>query len=206
MAPLRLHLAKGTVALAAHIALEEVAADYDLIWLDFAKGDQQSADYLRINPKGRVPALETPMGILTETAPMLNHISALHPNAGLTPEDEWQRAKMEELHLFLAATVHVNHAHKLRGARWSDDPATYPIMRAKVAQNITENAALIETDYLQGPFVLGAAYSTADIYLFTVARWFEGDGVDMQAFPRLSAFMNRMEARPAVASVLKLHI
>jgi len=78
-------------------------------------------------------------------------------------------------------------------------------MKAKVPENMTENAALIERDYLKGPYVLGDTYSTADIYLFTVSRWLEGDGVDMAQFPKLTAFRDMMAQRPAVASALELH-
>lgn len=205
MATYKLHLSKGTVALAVHIALNEVGADYELVWVDFASGAQSKPDYLAVNPKGRVPALETPDGILTETSAILGYLAETFPAAQLMPETVWERAKVAELHLFLAATAHINHAHKMRGHRWSDDPDTYPAMKAKVPANMTDNAGLIERDYLAGPYVLGARYSTADIYLFTLSRWLEGDGVDMAQFPALSAFRDRMAQRPAVASALKLH-
>jgi len=203
MATYKLHLSKGTVALAVHIALNEVGADYDLIWVDFASGAQTKSDYLALNPKGRVPTLETPDGILTETSAILGYLAETH--AHLMPDTIWERAKLAELHLFLAATAHINHAHKMRGHRWSDDPDSYAAMKAKVPANMTENAALIERDYLKGPYVLGAQYSTADIYLFTVSRWLEGDGVDMTQFPKLTAFREMMAQRPAVASALELH-
>ena len=202
---MRLHLAKGTIALAAHIALEESGLDYDLVWVDFATGEQRSDAYLAINPKGRVPALETDHGILTETSAMLGLIAALAPAAKLAPTDPWAQAKVAEMHLYLASTVHVNHAHKMRGSRWADDPAAHDAMRAKVAENMTENAALIERDYLTGPWVLGAAYSTADIYLYTIARWLGGDGVDLAPFPKLRAHMSAMEARAPVQSAIALH-
>ena len=202
MATYKLHLSKGTVALAVHIALNEVGADYDLIWVDFASGAQTKSDYLALNPKGRVPTLETPDGILTETSAILGYLAETH--AHLMPDTIWERAKLAELHLFLAATAHINHAHKMRGHRWSDDPDSYAAMKAKVPANMTENAALIERDYLKGPYVLGAQYSTADIYLFTVSRWLEGDGVDMTQFPKLTAFREMMAQRPAVASALEL--
>ena len=203
MAKYTLHLSKGTVALAVHIALNEVGADYTLAWVDFPSGAQTKPDYLALNPKGRVPTLETPDGLLTETSAILGYLSETH--AHLMPDTIWERAKLAELHLFLAATAHINHAHKMRGHRWSDDPSTYAAMKAKVPENMTENAALIERDYLKGPYVLGDTYSTADIYLFTVSRWLEGDGVDMAQFPKLTAFRDMMAQRPAVASALELH-
>ena len=203
MATYRLHLAKGTIGLAVHIALNEVGADYELAWVDFASGAQSKPDYLALNPKGRVPTLETPDGLLTETSAILGYLAETH--AHLMPDTIWERARVAELHLFLAATAHINHAHKMRGHRWSDDPSTYEAMQAKVPTNMTENAALIERDYLKGPYVLGTQYSTADIYLFTVSRWLEGDGVDMTQFPKLTAFREMMAQRPAVASALELH-
>lgn len=205
MATYKLHLSKGTVALSVHIALNEIGADYELIWVDFPSGAQTKPDYLALNPKGRVPTLETPDGILTETSAILGYLAETHTEAGLIPDSIWQRAKLAELHLFLAATAHINHAHKMRGHRWSDDPATYPAMTAKVAENMAENAQLIERDYLKGPYVLGETYSTADMYLFTVSRWLEPDGVDIADFPKLAAFRAHMSTREAVASALEHH-
>lgn len=205
MTQLRLHIAKGTIALASHIAMLETGLDFEPVFVDFKAGAQTKPDYLALNPKGRVPALETAHGILTETSAILHYISALSPDTGLSPTTDWDKAKVEEMHLYLASTVHVNHAHKLRGTRWADDAASHGAMRAKVAENMTQSTALIEQTYLKGPFVLGAAYSTADIYLYTIARWLAGDGVDLAAFPKLRAHMALMEARPAVQSALALH-
>jgi len=191
MATYKLHLSKGTVALAVHIALNEIGADYELVWVDFPSGAQTKPDYLALNPKGRVPTLETPDGILTETSAILGYLAETHPEAGLIPDSIWQRAKVAELHLFLAATAHIT--------------ATYPAMKAKVTENMAENAALIERDYLKGPYVLGETYSTADMYLFTVSRWLEPDGVDIADFPKLAAFRAHMSTRAAVASALEHH-
>ncbi|MCW0210529.1 MAG: glutathione S-transferase N-terminal domain-containing protein, partial [Achromobacter sp.] len=67
--------APGTCALATHIALHEAGAEFDLVKLDFSAGQQQSAEYLRINPKGRVPALATELGVLTETPALLAFVA-----------------------------------------------------------------------------------------------------------------------------------
>lgn len=202
---LTLHLTKGTVALAVHIALEETGADHELVWVDFGAGEQRGAAYGAINPKGRVPTLITPHGPLTETAAILTWLAATHPGAGLRPTDPWAAAKVDELSIYLAGTVHVNHAHKLRGSRWSDDPATWPAMAARVAQNMHDGFALIEASLGTGPWLLGDSCSTADIYLFTIARWLEGDGVAMAQFPRVAAHFAAMSARPAVRRALALH-
>lgn len=202
---LTLHLAKGTVALAPHIALEELGLPHDLVWIDFSAGDQRTPAFTAINPKARVPVLSTPHGRLTEAAAIMTWLAATHPDSGLRPADPWDAARVDELSMYLASTVHVNHAHKHRGARWSDDPATWPAMTAKVAENMTGNFALIETMLGDGPWVLGAQYTTADIHLFTVTRWLAGDGVEVAGFPKVAAHFAAMKQRPAVQRVLELH-
>src|SRR6056297_627971 len=84
---LKLHYAPGTIAAAVAITLHEAEVDYDRQRIDFSHSEQKSPGYLAINPKGRVPALETPRGVLTETAAILEFIAATYPQAGLVPTD-----------------------------------------------------------------------------------------------------------------------
>ena len=138
MARWTFYTARGTCALATHIALLEAGADFDVVALDFIKQQQQSPEYLAINPKGRVPALRTPLGVLTETPALLAYVAQSFPERKLAPlDDAFAMARMQELHSYLASTVHVAHAHKRRGARWADDAAAHEAMRAKVPQNMT---------------------------------------------------------------------
>lgn len=204
---LTLYYAPGTCALAAHLALELAGARYDTVRLDFRQQQQRSPEYLRINPKGRVPALATPQGVLTETPALLQFIAQSHPQAGLAPDDPFGLAKMNEFNSYLSSTVHVNHAHKGRGYRWVDpeDTGALEAMKKKVPQTMAESFALIEEQMLQGPWVLGERMSTSDLYLFTIARWLEGDGVDVQRFPRVADHMQRVDALPAVRAVLAEH-
>jgi glutathione S-transferase len=83
---LSLYYAPNTCALASHIALEEAGADYEPVFVDFAGGEQRKPDYLAINPKGRVPALVTERGILTETPAILAFIAQSFPAARLAPD------------------------------------------------------------------------------------------------------------------------
>ncbi|MCG5483010.1 MAG: glutathione S-transferase family protein [Sinorhizobium meliloti] len=200
---LKLFYTPGTCSLASHIALEEAGADYEVHRVDFSKAEQTKPDYLTINPKGRVPALVTDRGILTETPAILAYIAQSFPKARLAPlDDPFEFARLQSFLSYLCSTVHVAHAHARRAARWADDPAAQEAMKAKVQQNMADCFALIERTMFVGPFVRGDAYSVADPYLFTIAGWLESDGVDPARFPRILDHRNRMAERPAVAKVL----
>ena len=195
---------KNSCSLATHIALEEAGADYVLHKVDTAGGQQRTPEYLRINPKGRVPALKTEHGVLTENVALLQFVALAHPDAKLAPVDPHGMAKMNAFNCYLSSTVHVNHAHKMRGTRWTDDAAAIETMKAKVPETMTACAALIETEYLQGPWVMGEQFTVADGYLLTVTEWFIGDGVDLSKFPKLTAHHAATLKRPAVQRVMAM--
>jgi glutathione S-transferase len=199
---LTLYGVKGSCSLATHIALEEASADYDFVKVDTAAGDQKKPEFLAINPKARVPALVVPEGVLTENVALLLYVAQTFPKARLAPADAFGLAKMNAFNAWLASTVHVNHAHKMRGYRWSDDASVVENLKHKVPQNMMDCAELIERDYLKGPWVMGEQYTVADGYLFTIENWFESDGVDLTKFPRITAHRAAMNARPAVQRVL----
>ena len=194
-----LFAAKGTVSTAVALTLEEAAMPYDLRVINNAAGEQRTAEYLAINPKGRVPALGTNYGVITEAGAILEYIAAARPDAGLVPSDPFQAARMRELMYYLASTMHPNHAHGLRQERWTDDRSADAGMAAKVPETMTASCAYVE-DFMVGPFVLGDQMSLADPYLYTVLTWCEGDGVDMSVFPKLSAFFEMFDARASVTS------
>ena len=199
---LRLYYAPDTCALASHIALEQVGAEYQAVRVNFSVNEENSAEYLRINPKGRVPALVTSLGTLTETPAILQYICQTFPDAGLAPlDDAFEMARMNEFNSFLCSTVHVAHAHRMRGNRWADDPLALEAMKKKVPQSVGESFALIERDF-DGPWALGERYSVSDIYLFTLAQWLEGDGVNPEQFPRIADHRMRMRDDPLVAKIV----
>jgi glutathione S-transferase len=199
---LKFYYAPQSCALASHIALEEAGADYEPVKVDFTRNEQRQADYLQINPKGRVPALATANGILTETPAILFYIAQTHPAAGLAPlDDPFALGRIQAVNSYLCSTVHVAHAHRMRGYRWADDPVALADMKRKVPQNVADCFALIETEMFAGPFVMGDRYTICDPYLYTLATWLEGDGVDPARFPKILAHRERMAARPAVKAV-----
>src|SRR6266705_6053675 len=131
---LKLYYAPGTCALASHIALEEAGAPYTTERLDFKANQQNSPEYLKVNPKGRVPTLVTDRGTLTETPAMLAYIAQSFPQAKLAPLDAFAFAQAQSFNSYLCSTVHVAHAHKMRGYRWADDPAALAHLTSKVPE------------------------------------------------------------------------
>ena len=193
---LRLHYAPGTISITVALTLEETGTPYEPVRLDFSQGDQRSDAYLALNPKGRVPLLETPHGLLTESVAILEYIAP-----SLIPVDPFKAARMRETIQYLSSTMHVAHAHKMRGARWATEAASFEDMRGKVAENIAASCAYLEDRLTLDPWVVDDQFTLADPYLFLLMTWVPGDGVDRTAYPKLQAHFERMEARDSVKAV-----
>lgn len=204
---LKLFYASNTCALASHIALEEAQAQYEAVRLDFRANDQGKPEYLAINPKARVPALITDRGILTETPAILAYLAQSYPQAQLAPlTDPFAFARVQAFNSYLCSTVHIAHAHRMRGYRWADDPAALKDMQCKVPETVGACFELIEREMFAGPWVMGDAYSICDPYLYTLAQWLEADGVDIARFPKIRDHHNRMAERPAVKKALAVEL
>jgi glutathione S-transferase len=200
---LKLYYVPGTCALASHIALAEAGAPYTTERLDFKTNQQNSPEYLKINPKGRVPALVTDRGVLTETPAVLAYIAQTFPQARLAPlDDAFEFARVQAFNSYLCSTVHVNHAHKGRGYRWAADETSFADMKAMIPKTMGACFGLIERDMLRGPWVMGESFTVCDAYLYTLTLWLDGDGVDLATLPKVKAHRAAMEQRPAVQKVL----
>ena len=152
--------------------MEEAGAKYEAARVDLRAKDQRKPDYLAINRKGRVPALATDKGVLTENPAILAFVAQSFPEARLAPlDDAFAFAQVQAFNNYLCSTVHVAHAHLNCGYRWADDFAAIAAMRKKAPQSIGECFELIEREMLAGPWVMGERYTICDPYLFTLARW-----------------------------------
>ena len=198
---MQLYYAPNTISVAVAIALEEAGIEYEAVKVDFAAKEQTGAAYAQINPKGRVPALAVEGGILTETGALLEYIADMASEASLRPQDPVQLARMREVMFYLASTMHVNHAHRLRGARWAKERSSWKDMQKMVPQTMAASCEYISQCGLRGPFVLGGEVSLADCYLYVVCTWLEGDGVNVADFPKIRNFMTAMEQRESVRAV-----
>ena len=200
---LKLFTAPGTIGLACEIALEEAGADYEVVRLNFTENEQRKAEYLAVNPKSRVPALVCDQGVISETPAILGYVAESFPRAGLAPiGDAFAYAQMQAFNSYLCSWIHPAAAHRFRGYRWADDPVALKDMARKAPEVFAAAMALIEAEYLAGPWVLGDVFSTSDIYLYVVTSWLPRDGIDMAQFPKIADHFARMGARKAVREVL----
>lgn len=200
---LKFYYAPHTCALASHIALEQAGADYETVRVEFATNDQRKPEYLAINPKGRVPSLVTHRGVLTETPAILMFICQTYPHARLAPlDDVFALAQVQSFNSYLCSTVHVAHAHRMRGYRWADDPAAIAEMQRKAPEAVGDCFELIEREMIKGPWVMGDTYSICDLYLFTLSQWLEADGVDLKKLPKVVDHRLRMLEHPVVRRVV----
>lgn len=204
---LTLFHAPGTCSLASLIILNEANIEHDIHVVNFANAEQRTDAYLAVNPKGRVPALKTDRGILTETPAILLYLAQIAPQAALAPlDDPFALAELQAFNGYLSSTVHIAHAHRPRGSRWADEESSIEDMKRRVPGNMTDCFNLIEGSMFKGPWVMGDTFSIADPYLFTIARWLEGDGVDIASFPRVADHSARMMQRPAVEKALAVKL
>jgi glutathione S-transferase len=200
---LKLYYSPGSCALASHIALEEAGAAYTAERVDFKGNQQNSPEYLAVNPKGRVPALVTDRGILTETPAILAFIAQSFPLAKLAPfDDPFALAQAQAFNSYLCSTVHVAHAHKGRGYRWATEETSFSDMKRRVPETMAACFSLIERTMFRGPWVMGETFTICDPYLFTLSGWLEGDSVDIATLPKVADHRKRMAERPAVRKVM----
>jgi glutathione S-transferase len=104
---------------------------------------------------------------------------------------------MREVMYYLASTMHVNHAHKLRGPRWANEQSSFDDMKAKVPETMAASCTFLEPQ-ITGPYLFGPEPTLADCYLYPITTWLAGDGVDITGFPKLAAWKATMETRVSV--------
>jgi len=196
----------GSCSLASHIALEEAGLDYTPVKVDLYKGEQHGPGYRAINPMGRVPALETAQGLLTENLAILNHVADRVPERGLLPA--WgtiDRVRALEWLSFLASIVHPTFRTVTRPERFLSGAESTALgeVRARGLANLAEIFRLIEQRLEGRDYALGDAFSLCDAYLLVFATWARNDATRpaLPPMPRLEALAKRVESRAAVQRV-----
>ncbi|HWQ37741.1 MAG TPA: glutathione transferase GstA [Burkholderiales bacterium] len=196
---MKLYFSSGACSLAPHIVLRELGLAHTLVKVDTRKRQTANGDdYLKINGKGYVPALELDDGqVLTEAAVILQYLADRKPEAGLAPAaGTMERYRLQEWLNFIATEI-----HKGFGPLWKPDSTEDEKER-------TRNRLAARLDWLaariQGrEYVAGGQFGIADAYLFTVLNWGQWTSVDLAKWPALQAYHARIAARPKVQEALR---
>ncbi|WP_087693169.1 glutathione transferase GstA [Pseudomonas sp. PE-S1G-1] len=195
---MKLYFSPNACSLASHIALRELALPFELIRVDNQKKlTADGDDFLQINPKGYVAALQLDNGeVLTEAAAILQYLADRVPAAGLAPANgSWERVRLQEWLNFVSSEIHGG-----LGVLFKD--AIPDEVKALFKATLFKRFAILVQTLERQDYLLGAQYSVADAYLFVVLRWAGLFDIDLQQWPALAKFQQRVGERPAVIAAL----
>jgi glutathione S-transferase len=198
----KLYYAPGACSFASHVALEELGAPYETQKLNLAEGDQRKPEYLRLNPRGRVPTLVVDDQVLTENVGILSYLGGGYPAAGLWPKKTWDQAKLMSTLAWLSNSVHPAFAQSFRPGRYADGDVAQEALKVKGRANF--QAYLEEIDkLLEGhKWAIANQYTVADPYLLVFYRWGHRSKMPVGTLKNYTALVQRVMARPAVKKVM----
>ena len=196
---MRPYYAPGACSLAPHIVSREAGLDLDLVKVDLgARKTEAGEDYLAINPKGYVPALRLDDGqVLTEVANLVQYLADRKPESGLAPAfGTLERYRLIEWLTFISSEV-----HKGFGPLWNPKGSEESKQAAK--DKLATRIAWLDTQLAGKDFLMGNRFTAADAYAFTILNWAGMHAVDLQPYPNVRGFMERVAARPKVQAALR---
>lgn len=196
----------GACSIAPHMALEESGLQYATTLVSLEAGVQNSPEFRKINPKGRVPALRVGSAVITESPAILRYIAGLVPLGVLLPKDPLEQARCDEWLAWCASSVHVAYAHVRRPERYADTDAAVANVIDKGRRSSRDIWRATDERLAGRTWAVGSSFSIADLYL--VVFWLFGRssalGFDMEAeFPHWDTHAKRVTQRPAVRTVFQ---
>ena len=201
---LTLFFSPGACSMASHIGLEESGAAFELKPVALAKGEQRSPEYLKINPRGKVPALRLEEGsVLTETTAILTYLGLRFPEKGLIPQDPAAAARCISMMAWLSNWVHPSFTHIFRPERFCTDSNAFPAVKEAGKANFW--AALQEIDGLVAgkSWMQGEQFTACDPYALVFYGWGKRIELPVKELANYTAWKHRMIERPAVRKVLE---
>jgi glutathione S-transferase len=194
---MKLYYSPAACSLAPHIVAREAGLDVALEKVDLgAKKTETGRDYLSINPKGAVPALELADGdVLTENAIVLQFLADKAPQSALVISEGIARWHFLELVNFIATELHKGFA-----PLW--DSRTTSAGREIAVENLSKRFGILERQLGDQPYLTGETFTIADAYAYAVLNWTKIHNIDLSRWPRLVAFLKRVASRPAVRCAL----
>jgi glutathione S-transferase len=203
---IKLYYYPSFISLVPHILLEEIGAQYQLIFVNLSGGAHKKADHLRLNPNGLIPVLVQGDLILYESAAICLHLIDTHPRCNLAPAvGSGERALFYKWLMWFASTLQPALSMYLHPNKWANEPAMFPKLRTcaeeKVGGLFDQLDAALEAH--RGPWLMGDDYSAADAYAVTLCRWARGMPRPGASWPHIGPYLNRILARSAVQRALQ---
>ncbi|MDI1286641.1 MAG: glutathione S-transferase N-terminal domain-containing protein [Reyranella sp.] len=200
---MKLYYMPGACSLGIHVILEEIGKPYDLHKIDGANREQYGPDFVKINPKSKVPTLTRDDGTtLTEFPAIATWLARKNPEKGLLPGDADGEARALEAMDYAVSTMHMQGFSRMfRPANYAPTEADHDAVKAR-GKEIMENGLALMDKALEGKEYLAGKFSVADAALFYVEFWAAGR-MKMPLPKNVAAHYERMKARPAVKRVLE---
>jgi GST-like protein len=197
----------GSGSAPVEMTLAEIGAEVEIRPVPLDQDAQLAADYRRLNPMGRIPTLLLPDGtVVTESLAILLTLADRHPEAGLLPPPgNSGRAIALRWMALVAGEFYPCVTRSDYPERFSADPAHAPAIKARAQEMGREIWRIVEAGAAPAPFLLGARFSVADIYLAALSRWLDGKAWMPAHCPRIEAMAQAVAARPAIAPVWARH-
>lgn len=196
---MKLYYAPGACSLSPHIVAREAGIDLELVKVDTTtKTIEDQGDFLAVNPKGYVPALQIAEGeVLTEGPAIVQYLADKSPGSGLVPPaGSIDRYRMQEMLGYINSEIHKTYSPLF-------NPNTTPAVREERCAYLRKRYSLLDKRLEGRDYLFGERFTAADAYLFTVTTWAAYAKVDLSEFTRLAEFQKRVAARPAVQAAMK---
>jgi glutathione S-transferase len=194
---MKLYYSPGACSLSPHIALLEAGLAHDLVKVDLrAKKLENGDDYLKVNPKGQVPALQLENGELVTEGPVIVQMIADKAGKGLAPaRDSAERYKLLEWLNFITTELHKNFSPMF-------NPAIPDDIKKVFGDRIMGKFKYADSQLAGRDYLMGKQFTVADGYLYTMLRWADGHKFDLSGLSNLMAYKARIAARPKVQEAL----
>jgi len=199
---LTLYFCPGACSTASHMALEETGAQYGEKPIFLPKGEQKTETYLKINPRGKVPALDVDGKILTENTAILTYLAKTFPEKKLMPADAFEQARCLSTMAWFSNIVHPSYSHYMRPERFAADAAAQPSVKETGKKSFWANCQEIDSLLEGRDWIMGKEFSVADCYALVFYGWGLRAELPMKELANFTAFKERMLKRPAVKKVL----
>jgi len=200
---LTFYFSPGACSMASHIGLEEIGAPYEKRPTLLAKGEHKTEAYLKINPRGKVPALDVDGQVLTENTAILTYLAKRFPEKKLLPGDPLEEARCISLMTWFSNSVHPPYTHYIRPERFADGEAAQAAVKEMAKKTFMAQCGEIDSTLAGRQWIMGGQHTVADGYALVFYGWGVRAKFPMQELKSYSAWKDRMLQRPAVRKVLE---